>query len=673
MYSVNQEDLITPKVIPIYLRTRGRMLPWEFAAIELEFSPVLGLTMENCEDNTLCATYRIEFTELVHPSVYGKLRRSNDSATKPQRHNDKYSICARFGFQILLIQQRILAFLAAVARAILHDKTDLELLQSPAQALPVISQTVKGTQIQQTSFTDVLNMAPYQGWNSLNLSRLRGYVESTLTKHKSHIWALREDPGYFADTIREFLNHLPMTVPSDCGCHRTQPERHPEIMMKQIASMLNESYAMVYGWNYLKERLDIFDQLLNEDATKQQQAHSHRATPECRLLFTKACGTETYHRVDDITPEQKQYLDVMKVFRTKSEEETLDLHSLSNLSFGLEMVDHVLQKNKAAQKMATGRILDLLTDLSIIVECARQGSLWERSPDVETGKVSCCSCDIAVKDHESVGFFEWKDALSQDFSPPVELILPLKEKLCYPEHKKRTRNTTTIMFEAERSLDLFWAAIDSHFESKTGLAQHRVIKDCLLDSHKMQRTIPWDDDAVRSVKPVHNIEKGYQPVCSHLHDEALQITGIFDRTSVIDKVKQKTKGTDASDPNISNEASAQLANSATFDEEPSFQVKKQTYKVFRALLHVPSVDAEEVARQVKWTDFIKAMIDIGFAVEKLQGSAWQFVPSTNAGNERKIQFHEPHPANDITPVIASRMGRRLSRVYGWSGDIFTLA
>ena len=140
--------------------------------------------------------------------------------------------------------------------------------------------------------------------------------------------------------------------------------------------------------------------------------------------------------------------------------------------------------------------------------------------------------------------------------------------------------------------------------------------------------------------------------------------------SVNDKAKPKTKGTDASDPKI--EASGQSVDPAAFDEKLSFKVKKPTYKVFRALLHAPAVDVEETTKQVKWMDFIKAMGDMGFAVEKLQGSAWQFIPSTNAGNERNIQFHEPHPANDITPVIASRMGRRLSRVYGWSGDMFTL-
>lgn len=66
------------------------------------------------------------------------------------------------------------------------------------------------------------------------------------------------------------------------------------------------------------------------------------------------------------------------------------------------------------------------------------------------------------------------------------------------------------------------------------------------------------------------------------------------------------------------------------------------------------------------------MACVDFSV-KLTGSAWQFVPATDVGNRRGIQFHEPHPSSDVTYSVAKRMGRRLSRVYGWHGDMFQLA
>jgi hypothetical protein len=67
------------------------------------------------------------------------------------------------------------------------------------------------------------------------------------------------------------------------------------------------------------------------------------------------------------------------------------------------------------------------------------------------------------------------------------------------------------------------------------------------------------------------------------------------------------------------------------------------------------------------------MVRLGFSAEKLQGSAWQFSPSSTSDVDRGIHFHEPHPDSAIPYIMARRFGRRLERVYGWNSDTFTLA
>jgi hypothetical protein len=62
----------------------------------------------------------------------------------------------------------------------------------------------------------------------------------------------------------------------------------------------------------------------------------------------------------------------------------------------------------------------------------------------------------------------------------------------------------------------------------------------------------------------------------------------------------------------------------------------------------------------------------GFAVEKQYGSAWMFTPPATRGL-RSIIFHEPHPTNKIPFYLARQYGRRLERVYGWSGETFVSA
>ena len=63
------------------------------------------------------------------------------------------------------------------------------------------------------------------------------------------------------------------------------------------------------------------------------------------------------------------------------------------------------------------------------------------------------------------------------------------------------------------------------------------------------------------------------------------------------------------------------------------------------------------------------MASVGFEIEKLHGSAWQFTP-TRLDVEASIQFHEPHPEGKIPFVVARRHGRRLYRTYGWTGETF---
>nr|GFD59798.1 hypothetical protein [Tanacetum cinerariifolium] len=80
------------------------------------------MLFNGCANQDLCTTLTIDFTEAVDPTIYGKLKKDAEGASeKKHKPEDKYDICARTAFQALLMQQRILAFLLACTRAILHD------------------------------------------------------------------------------------------------------------------------------------------------------------------------------------------------------------------------------------------------------------------------------------------------------------------------------------------------------------------------------------------------------------------------------------------------------------------------------------------------------------------------------------------------------------------------
>ena len=131
------------------------------------------------------------------------------------------------------------------------------------------------------------------------------------------------------------------------------------------------------------------------------------------------------------------------------------------------------------------------------------------------------------------------------------------------------------------------------------------------------------------------------------------------------KVKMKTRGVPR--PPLSTITNTQCPTVEP-DIQPVFEVSERALKVFSILFYTQSSEAENIG-EVAWSDFLHAMSSVGFAVEKLYGSVWQFTPA-ELDVDRSIQFHEPHPTSKIPSTVAKRHGRRLNRAYGWHGGMF---
>jgi hypothetical protein len=75
---------------------------------------------------------------------------------------------------------------------------------------------------------------------------------------------------------------------------------------------------------------------------------------------------------------------------------------------------------------------------------------------------------------------------------------------------------------------------------------------------------------------------------------------------------------------------------------------------------------------IPWQKFTFAMAAVGFSVQKLCGSAWQFVPPKDMTPQHGIHFHEPHPYGKLQFRVARHMGRRLSKAYNLDIGSFEL-
>lgn len=133
------------------------------------------------------------------------------------------------------------------------------------------------------------------------------------------------------------------------------------------------------------------------------------------------------------------------------------------------------------------------------------------------------------------------------------------------------------------------------------------------------------------------------------------------------KMKKKTRGVPK--PPLASKEPTLPQSDQEAEPQPTLSVDKRALKAFSTLFFCPSRAAKP--GEVPWNDFLHAMKSAGFASEKLYGSVWQFT-SSSLKVERRIQFHEPHPAGKIPFRTARRIGRRLNRAYGWRGDMFCL-
>jgi hypothetical protein len=242
----------------------------------------------------------------------------------------------------------------------------------------------------------------------------------------------------------------------------------------------------------------------------------------------------------------------------------------------------------------------------------------------------------------------------------TQLAMPGGGKFNYPTDKKRTKQTTEAMMTAEKNLDLFWFRFDVNWKRLAG----QSIADCMGDhtprqkGQQKERTAPW-------VEPVK--EQKTQADSKALEPkEWVEIKDSKIPVAVTSKQKVKTKGVSQT---VNTEEATHDAPSAQADKQPVFKVDKSSMKVFNTLFFTHG--QAKAPGEIPWVDFLRAMGSTGFAAQKLYGSIWQFTP-TKLDVERSIQFHEPHPAVKIRFPVARRMGRRLTRAYGWHGGMFEL-
>ena len=241
------------------------------------------------------------------------------------------------------------------------------------------------------------------------------------------------------------------------------------------------------------------------------------------------------------------------------------------------------------------------------------------------------------------------------------MAIPRDGKCDYPVDERSTRVNVDKMRSAEAALDKLWGAANAHWLRIAGCTPIGLIEK-MIGKRVLYRTPPWTKPP-KIPNSINSLSKGTTPVLpfsGYIHDTSKEITGSFRKSFVATKAKEKT--------HEAAEVSPERATTVpTESPHTAYTIDKSSFRVFRNMFRSP--DSPDQLGQVIWTDFLHAMVSIGFAAEKLQGSVWHFRTSTLVA-ERSIQFHEPHPSNKLPVAWARRYGRRLNRAFGWTADTF---
>jgi len=598
------------------------------------------------------------------------------------------------GLQVLETQQEVLHFLVKCCTIVLQDLPPGSLTGNDVQIQPEPPLLLRD-ESEWPSLAAIAAEAPYSVPAHLNFKHLQGIIAGKHSAAIDHIWALREDPGYFADVIGDANEHRQETLLDVNG------KRHPllnrpsfwdrvlcnvvfaaydgfliwDVMYQQTTNLvkLNEKYSSVVS--AMKKLPSEYDTALQNFKFFLDQASKGPIeklkvvvppSPPLRSRYVREPQDpgSTMIRVSTKSALGKDPL--LHLFATLWDGQQLFLCGLPAV---MDELDRLVQSDSKQKQRLSSWVAQVMSDLAVIAQIRRQVGSYH---------------PLLMASNEYT-----TDEMKRDFSKSLansaELMKNMKgislasvgslsdRRFHYPSDKRRTCETTNAMREAESNLDLFWQTVDHHFKGKCGKTLDQIVRNLPLDDRKLQRTPEWIEPEPEPKKEIKSeaSEELYKPF-SQLRIELEAQTGSSLPSENLNpaKAKVKTRGVpQTSEPDGSN-GEIEGEESQKVGIHPTFTVSKRAFKVFSTLFHNPA-EANQPG-ELPWADFLHAMAQTGFDVEKVYGSVWQFTP-TKVDVERSIQFHEPHPLGRIPYRIARRHGRRLNRAYGWTGEMFAFA
>ncbi|KAI4129019.1 MAG: hypothetical protein LQ347_003935 [Umbilicaria vellea] len=674
---INLEDLTQQKPLLLLLNSRGHNLPHKFATNELKSARV-GFNSGAIPQRVFFG-YKMILEDQKTPQTYGQLRSSIGDTTGGDMESGD-------GIMVLEIQQRLLRFLEVCTELILHD-LPLDDMSIPVQPAAPFDKNPGWP-----SLAHARAEAPYLLPDACDFGCLLGFIHAKCAESMDHMWSLREDPKYFHEVVNEWSMHQNQVAFNAEG-KGLSVAGEAVAWNKAVRNGLASAYGNLLLWNYALNEFSKLcvtgtrDGVYSQDNKSKVEA-SHIEHDHFSYLLTKmrvwllgnlktgvfASPPLRDHYIRDsegpdntgirlrqrcVRP-RDPLLDLIDELTDWTMVSRWGLHNL------LDELERIVQSDKKQRKRISPWVTHILSDLTVVAELERQMSLYQRSPGA---KMFYKGLTEEMLEEEYLRRTWMISGLTNEMRTMkfTNGVAPLR-KCCYPSDRQPTAQRAKEMINAETVLDALWTQVDKHFSAKTRGKLHEVTRFLFPKANwdrESQRTPEWHQPvpAPTQGRPYEATIEAYSALDREFRT---QLTISTDEATP-SKKKIKTRG----EATNSDEAAIEILipTPDTSDTPATISVHKRAYKTLTALFHLPNTD--ELPGEISWLDFLQAMTSAGFAVHKLDGSAWIFRPQDNV--QRGIIFHEPHPHSRIPFHMARRHGRRLQRAYGWTGETFVRA
>jgi hypothetical protein len=431
-----------------------------------------------------------------------------------------------------------------------------------------------------------------------DLDRVKALIMAEKDAHEDHIWALREDPSYFAEVIQEYADHsrYHMTGKDKKKHSKLNEPGAPALWNESAARLIKDEYTLLVNEDHILRLVERLRHLYRAYQHGRSDRPLHRGLfiifqrLWCALEHAADCILESLELGWVASPALREYcfiegregtrrelLNEDSHLKIRKEDWRLELKARVDFNFprkhpgerlvpgldglfkyeirgtcGLHAVmdelERLTEKDREMKGLFSSWVDRRLSSLGVIADCLHQlGSFQPWGPGLKA-KTSGKPDSLFPQWFNDTQYAHPFMMTKLELEDIHKLCNPSGKRFYYPVDKERTERNDKARREAEANLDAFWAAIDKYYQSKTGDGSGPVSLLARLTTVKtIQRTPKWVQPGAVE-KPVKQKEYEHVPWQLELHDPTKEVTGSFDPPMTPKKKRRNSSITSISTP-----------------------------------------------------------------------------------------------------------------------------